>query len=122
MSAIPQTTPSQVFFRRRVSCLGDFDRRKRIGTNESLIIQAITALAATPPTIHAPDDVFARGEYFGLSSHQTSNERPSCLRVQKLDASVATNSIMPPRMEILQVVPLQTGFSLQRIGKRIRTS
>jgi hypothetical protein len=29
---------------------------------------------------------------------------------------------MPPRMEILQVVAPQTGFSLQRIGKRIRTS
>ena len=70
---------------------GPFDRRKRIGTNESLLNQAIAALAATPPTIHAPDDVFARGEYFGFSSHQTSNERPLCSRVQKLDASVAIN-------------------------------
>jgi hypothetical protein len=37
--------------------LGDFDRRKRIGTNESLLNQAIAALAAASPTIHAPDDV-----------------------------------------------------------------
>jgi hypothetical protein len=45
-----------------VAVVGEFDRRKRIGTNESLLNQAITALAASSPTIHAPDDVFARGE------------------------------------------------------------
>ncbi|MCU0712759.1 MAG: hypothetical protein MUC43_11915 [Pirellula sp.] len=37
------------------------DRRKRIGTYDSLLNQANAALAAASPTIHAPDDVFRTG-------------------------------------------------------------
>jgi hypothetical protein len=59
--AIPQIPPSQVIFPTVLLSFGDFDRRKRNGTNKSLLNQAITALDAASPTIHAPDDVFARG-------------------------------------------------------------
>jgi hypothetical protein len=40
--AIPQTTPSQVILSSVLLLLGDFDRRKRIGTNKSMLNQAIT--------------------------------------------------------------------------------
>jgi hypothetical protein len=56
LSAIPQTTPPRVTF-----SLSGFDRRKRIGTNESLLNQAPARPTALSPTAHAPDDVFARG-------------------------------------------------------------
>jgi hypothetical protein len=60
-SAIPQTAPSKAIFSSVLLLFGDFDRRKRIGTNESLLNQAITALAAVSPTIHAPEDVLRTG-------------------------------------------------------------
>jgi ethanolamine ammonia-lyase large subunit len=63
MSAIPQTTPSRVIYSSVSMLWRSFDRRERIGTNESLLNQATEALATASSTIHASNDVFATGTH-----------------------------------------------------------